>query len=175
MIIPPWREEAISRLHNRESFDCGETALNDFLQRHARRSHEQGGAKTFVAVDEQDGKTILGFYSLSAASVDYARTPAVVKRGLARYDVPCFRLARLGVDRKFHGQGLGAHLLLKAGERCLRAAAEVGGIAILIDAKNEKVATWYRRFGAIALDDAPLALLLPLSTIEAALKAAGRR
>lgn len=171
MIIPPWREEAISRLHNRESFDCGETALNEFLQRHARRSHEQGGAKTFVAVDERDGTTILGFYSLSAASVNYRRTPAMVKRGLAPYDVPCFRLARLGVDSKFHGKGLGAQLLLKAGERCLRAAAEVGGVAMLIDAKNKRVAAWYARYGAIPLDDAPLALMLPLVLIEKALNA----
>jgi len=173
MIIPDWREEAISRLHDREAFDCGEVALNEFLQRHARRSHEQGGAKTFVAVEEANGRTILGFYSLSPASVEYVRAPAIVKRGLARYDVPCFRLARLGVDRRFHGNGLGGQLLFAAGERCLRAAAAVGGVAMLIDAKNEKVAAWYARLGAVPLEDSPLVLMLPLAMIERALKAAG--
>ena len=171
MSVPAWHEESISRTHDRAAFDCGETPLNEFLQRHARKSHDLGGAKTFVAIDDADNKTILGYYSLSPASVEYARTPGIVKRGLARYDVPGFRLARLGVDRKLHGQGLGGQLLLAAGRRCLLAAAEVGGVALLIDAKNESVAGWYARYGAVPLEDAPLTLMLPLATIEAALKA----
>jgi GNAT superfamily N-acetyltransferase len=110
MSIPPWREEAIGRKHDRDSFDCGDAALNEFLQRHARRSHELGGAKTFAAVDGRDGKTILAFYSLSPASLEYARTPEIIKRGLGRYEVPGFRLARLAVDLKFQGAGLGGQL-----------------------------------------------------------------
>ena len=70
-------------------------------------------------------------YSLSPASIDYARTPMLVKKGLARYDVPVFRLGRLAVDLTLQGQGLGGQLLLAAGRRCIRAAAEVGGVALL--------------------------------------------
>ena len=68
MTAPAWREEAISKKHDRKSFDCGEPALNEFLQRYARQSHEAGGAKTFVAVKEADGKVILGYYSLAPAA-----------------------------------------------------------------------------------------------------------
>jgi GNAT superfamily N-acetyltransferase len=174
MSLPAWHEEPISKKHDRKAFDCGEAALNEFLQRHARKSHDLGGAKTFLAIDDADNKTILGFYSLSPASVEYARTPEIVRRGLARYDVPVFRLARLAVDRKVQGHGLGGQLLLTAGRRCLLAAAEVGGVALLIDAKNEKVAAWYAGYGAAPLADAPLSLLLPLATIEAALRSAGK-
>ena len=85
------REEAISKKHDRESFDCGEEALNEFLRRYARTSHELGGAKTFLAIDHADNKTVIGFYSLSPASVGYARTPELVRQGLARHDVPGFR------------------------------------------------------------------------------------
>jgi GNAT superfamily N-acetyltransferase len=170
MSLPAWHEEPISKRHDREAFDCGEPALNEFLQRHARKSHDLGGAKTFLAIEDADNKTILGFYSLSPASVEYARTPEIVRRGLARHDVPAFRLARLAVDRKVQGQGLGGQLLLAAGRRCLLAAAEVGGVALLIDAKNEKVAGWYASYGAVPLADTPVTLLLPLTTIEAALK-----
>ena len=169
-----WHEEPISKRHNRDAFDCGEEALNEFLRRYARKSHELGGAKTFLAIREDNQETVLGFYSLCPASVEYARTPKILKRGLARYDVPAFRLARLAVDRSVQGQGLGGQLLLVAGRRCLLVSAEVGGVALLIDAKNEKVARWYARYGAIPLLDAPLSLVLPLATIEAALKAAGR-
>jgi len=173
-MMPPWHEEPISKKHDREGFDCGEDALNEFLRRHARRSHELGGAKTFLAIDNADNETILGFYSLSTASVAYARTPEIVRRGLARHDVPGFRLARLAVDLKLQGQGLGGQLLLAAARRCLLASAEVGGVVLVIDAKNERVAAWYASYGAVPLLDAPLSLLLPLATIEAALKKAGQ-
>ena len=168
-----WHEEPISKKHDRDAFDCGEEALNEFLRRYARKSHDLGGAKTFLAIGDGDDKSILGFYSLSPASVEYARTPEIVKRGLARHDVPGFRLARLAVDRKMQRQGIGGQLLLAAGRRCLMAAAEVGGVVLVIDAKNEKVAGWYASYGAVPLPDAPLSLLLPLATIETALKKAG--
>lgn len=173
MSFPSWHEEPVSKQHDRESFDCGEAALNDFLRQHARKSHEAGGGKTFLAIDDKDGKTVLGFYSLSPASVEYARTPDIVKRGLGRYDVPGFRLARLAVAKLFQGQGLGGQLLLAAGQRCIRAAAEVGGVVLVIDAKNESVAKWYASYGAVALNGAPLTLLMPLATIAQALKATG--
>ena len=174
MILPAWHEEPIKKKHDRESFDCGEDALNEFLRRYARKSHELGGAKTFLAIDAADNETILGFYSLSSASVEYARTPEIIRRRLARHDVPGFRLARLAVDRKLQGQGLGGQLLLAAGRRCLVAAGEVGGVVLVIDAKNQRVAAWYASHGAVPLLEAPLSLLLPLSTIEAALKKAGK-
>jgi GNAT superfamily N-acetyltransferase len=172
--VTAWHEEPIGKTHNRQAFDRGEAALNEFLQRYARKNHELGGAKTFLAVADADEKTLLGFYTLYPASVEYARTPELVRRALARHDVPCFRLARLAVDRSVQKQGLGGQLLLAAGRRCLLAAAEVGGVALLIDAKNDAVAKWYASYGAMPLSDASLTLLLPLATIEAALKAAGK-
>ncbi len=164
-----WREEPIQKKHNRETFDCGEPDLNDFLRRYARKSHELGGAKTFLAIDNAEQKTIRGFYSLSPASVAYGRVPELVKR------VPGFRLARLAVDCRFQGQGMGGQLLLAAGRRCLLAANEVGGVVMVIDAKNERVAAWYSGYGAMPLLDVPLTLLLPLATVEAALGKAGKR
>jgi GNAT superfamily N-acetyltransferase len=148
--------------------------LNEFLQQHARQNHDKGAAKTFAAISKADGKTILGFYTLCPASIEYARTPETVKKGLARHDVPLFRLGRLAVNRPYQGQGLGGQLILAAGRRCLLAAAEVGGVALLIDAKNERAAQWYACYGAIPLADAPRSLLLPLSTIQKALESLGK-
>ncbi|MEP7354883.1 MAG: GNAT family N-acetyltransferase [Acidobacteriota bacterium] len=171
MKLSGWHEEPISKKHDRDAFDCGDPDLNEFLQRYARKSHDLGGSKTFLAIDDAE-RSVLGFYSLSPASIKYSRTPEIVRRGLARYDVPAFRLARLAVDLRVQGHGLGGQLLLTAGRRCLMAAASVGGVAMLIDAKNERVAAWYASYGASPLLDAPLSLLLPLATIEAALKMA---
>lgn len=143
--------------------------MNLFLHRHARKSHETGGAKTFLAIAEIETKNILGFYSLSPASLAYEHTPEKVSQGLARHEVPVFRLARLSVDRSVQGQGLGGQLLLAAGRRCLLVAQQVGGVALLIDAKNEQVADWYASYGALLLLDVPLSLLLPFKTIHTAL------
>jgi GNAT superfamily N-acetyltransferase len=142
--LTAWHEEPIHQRHDREAFDCGEDALNEFLRRYARKSHEMGGAKTFLGIADGDNHTILGFYSLSPASVAYTRTA-----GLARHDVPGFRLARLAVDRRVQGHGLGGQLLLAAGRRCLLASAEVGGMVLVIDAKNERAAGWYASYGAV--------------------------
>lgn len=174
MNLPDWRETPISKAHDRDAFDCGDPELNEFLRRHARQNHASGGAKTFVVTPLGDEGRVLGFYSLSPASIDYARTPMLVKKGLARYDVPVFRLGRLAVDLTMQGHGLGGQLLLAAGRRCIRAAGEVGGVALLIDAKNDRAAGWYETYGAISLLDAPRSLVLPLATVEAALRAAGR-
>lgn len=173
MIAPDWREEPVSRSHDRESFDCGDDTLNTFLRRFARQNHEAGGAKTFLAIGKGDG-AILGFYSLAPASVAFARSPAVVRRGLAQHEIPGFRLARLAVSSGAQGQGLGGQLLLAAARRCLRAAVEVGGVVMVIDAKSERAADWYRSYGAVPLLDAPLKLVLPLATLEAALRSGNR-
>ena len=66
------------------------------------------------------------------------------------------------------GQGLGADLLLAAGKRALAVAEEVGGVALAIDAKDERAARWYARFGALRLLDDSLKLVLPLETIRLA-------
>lgn len=168
-----WHEEPINKQHNRAEFNCGDADLNEFLYRHARQNHDKGGAKTYLAIDDSTQK-ILGFYSLSPASIAYERTPAVIKHGLPRHEVPVFRLGRLAIDVSAQGQGLGGQSLLAAGRRCLLVATQAGGVALLIDAKNERAANWYTSFGAVSLLDTSLSLILPFKTIHAALSAANK-
>jgi GNAT superfamily N-acetyltransferase len=167
--LPPWHEQAITQGGDRAAFGCGVAALDIFLKKYARQSHERGGAKTFLAVEDANPSSILGFYSLNPGCLAYDRVPLSVSGKLGRHEVPVFRLARLAVDQRWHGQGLGGLLLLAAGRRCLRVAAEVGGVALWIDAKTEKAANWYKSYGAIPLLDSPLTLIIPLSTIANAL------
>lgn len=168
----PWHEEAVAKHHKRKSFDCGDLALNQFLQQHARQSHEKGAAKTYLAIGRDE--LVLGFYSLNPASIHYAETPKILARGLPRHEVPVFRLGRLAVDKTVQGQGLGGQLLLAAGRRSLLVASQVGGVGLLIDAKNEKVADWYKRYGAVSLLDKPLSLVIPNVTLHTALLTAGK-
>jgi GNAT superfamily N-acetyltransferase len=165
-----WREEALSRRHDRAGFDCGVPALNEYLQRHARQNHECGGAKTFVAVLPDSPNTILGYYTIAPGAIDFGNVPDPAKKGLGRYEVPVFRLGRLAVLLARQGQGLGGELLIAAGERALAVAEAVGGVALAIDANDDRAAQWYERFGALRLLDDPLKLILPLATIAAVLR-----
>ncbi len=169
-----WREEAISRRHDRRNFDCGSAELNEYLRRYARQNHESGGAKTFVAVPANQPAQILGYYTISPGAIEFAKVPATVTRRLGRYEVPVFRLGRLAVDRSVQGSGLGGELLLAAGRRALSVAVQVGGVALAIDAKDERAARWYERFGALRLLDDSLKLVLPLKAIADALALATR-
>lgn len=165
-----WREETLTRHHDRATFDCGVPALNEYLRRYARQNHESGGAKTFVAVALEAPTIVLGYYTISPGAIAFAKAPATITRKLGRYDVPVFRLGRLAVSCAVQGRGLGGELLLAAGERALAVAQEVGGVALAIDAKDERAAAWYERFGALRLLDDPLKLVLPLDTIRASLR-----
>ena len=170
-----WREEAISRLHERKTFDCGSPELNHYLHNYARQNHESGGAKTFVAVLPVEPARILGYYSISPGAIEFARVPAALTKKLGRYDVPVFRLGRLAIDLSTQGKGLGGDLLLAAGLRAIAVAGQIGGVALAIDAKDAKAAIWYERFGALRLLDDGLKLVLPLSAITAAVAAAAKR
>jgi hypothetical protein len=174
MTICSWHEEAIASHHDRKSFDCGDKQLNEFFYRYARQSHTKGTAKTFLVISDTGKHSILGYYSLSIATVAYAQTPDIIKRGLSNHAVPMFRLCRLAVDRSVQREGIDGQLLLSAGRRCLQASSHVGGVGLLIDAKNPNVAEWYASYGALPLPEKPLTLILPFKTIRTALESAGK-
>lgn len=174
MSVQAWHEEPIGKHHDRKAFDCGDAAMNEFLHRYARQSHDAGGAKTFLAIDNADNTTVLGFYSLAPGALAYADTPEMVRRGLARHDVPGFRLARIATHVRVQGKGLGGQLLAAAGRRCLRAAADVGGVILIIDAKHDRAADWYAAYGAVPLANTPLTLVMSLVTFATELKTQGR-
>ena len=160
-----WREEAIGRHHDRRNFECGAPELNEYLRRYARQNHESGAAKSFIAVPLDDRRCVLGYYAISPGALEFARVPAEITKRLVRYEVPVFRLGRLTVGLSVQGRSLGGELLLSAGVRALAVASEVGGVALAIDAKDEHIAVWYERVGAMRLLDDALRLVLPLATI----------
>ena len=126
-----------------ESFDCGQVALNQFLQRHALNNQRANSAQTYVCCD---GEAVVGFYSLTVGSVDHPSAPERVAKGLARHPVPVMILARLAVDQSFQGNGLGRALLKDALRRTLRAADIAGIRAVLVHAKDDEAREWYRKF-----------------------------
>lgn len=173
MTLPAWKEEAIAKLHDRQSFDCGDVAMNDFFRRYARQSHEQNASKTFCAIDMSKPSRVLGFYTVAPSSVAYAGVPSFMTKGMAQHEVSGFKLARIATDVTVAGNGLGGQLLAAAALRCLRIASEAGGVLLIIDAKSKRAAEWYAGYGAEPLADQPLTLVMSLATFAVDLKAKG--
>jgi GNAT superfamily N-acetyltransferase len=168
-----WHEETIGKNHDLEAFDCHNNMLNEFLIRHARRSHEWGGLKTFLAIDDQDNR-IMGFYSLGPVSIEPC-TQNDERWGVSRLKQLGVRLEYLAVDRRVQRRGLGGQLLLAAGRRCLLASIKPGGVLLLMAVREERAAKWFATYGAIPLSDMPRFLVLPIASIEAALRGARKR
>jgi GNAT superfamily N-acetyltransferase len=159
-----------------EAFDCGDDPLNHYLKRHAWANQQKSSiGVTYVAIDEGAPRTVLGYFTLATASVPRDAFPMKYVRGLPPYDLPLILLARLAVDRRFSGKGLGHALISEAFKIALRVADDVGCRCIITDAYRERT-DWYARYGFIALEGAaetgPQRMFLDIRTLRLALKQA---
>lgn len=154
--------EPVHKLEARDSvewFDCGQPALNQFLQRFALVNQRSNSAQTYVSCCF--GK-VVGFYSLAVGSVEPATAAPRVIKGIAQHPVPVMILARLAVDLQHQGTGLGKALLKDALKRTAHAADIAGIRALLVHAKDESARQWYLNweFEPSATDPFHLFLLL---------------
>lgn len=155
-----FRIEPLEKRHRRAMFDCGEPALNQFLQQYARQNAARGLGKTFVAVIPGDTE-VLGYYTLSSGSLSFA----VVPQKLPRYPIPTVHLGRLAVDLKMQGQRLGELLLIDALERTVYISKEIGIYAVELHALTSKAKQFYLEFGFVPLNDDDNHLYLPIESL----------
>jgi GNAT superfamily N-acetyltransferase len=134
-------------------FDCGDKALNNYLKCYAWANQQKSSiGVTYVAIDEGAPRTVIGYFTLATASVPRNAFPKKYVRGLPPYELPLILLARLAVDRRFSGKGLGHALLSEAFQITLRVADD-GCRCIITDAYRDKI-DWYARYGFVALESA---------------------
>lgn len=156
-----------------EPFDCGDEPLNNYLKRHAWANQQKSLiGVTYVALDESAPRTVIGYFTLATASVPRDAFPKKYVRGLPPYELPLILLARLAVDRRFSGKGLGHALISEAFKVALRVADDVGCRCIITDAYSDRVG-WYARYGFVPLEGAaesgPQRMFLDIRTIRMAL------
>ncbi len=159
------RIAALAEHHDRAGFDCGDAELNRWLQQLARQHRDKGLSSTFVAVDGESAAAIHGYYALSVAELVNIDLPAKLAKRLPRR-VPVFRLGRLAVSRQWQGRRIGELLLFDAIARCSRAAGEVGGVGLVVNAKATAVG-FYAQYGFEAMADHPANLFLALQPASA--------
>lgn len=148
------------------AFDCGQPALNEFLQRFALINQKSNSAQTYVCCHSG---AVVGFYSLAVGSVEPAAAAPRVLKGIPRHPVPVMILARLGVDLQHQRVGLGKALLKDALKRTAQAADIAGIRALLVHAKDEPARQWYQNWEFEPSTTDPFHLFLLMKDLKAAL------
>jgi GNAT superfamily N-acetyltransferase len=148
--------------HNRRSFSCGEPALDEYLHRYARQHADSNISRTYVGTK---GEQILGYYSLAMSAIRKDQLPEQYQKRFPNYPIPVARLARLAVDKRQQGKGLGKLLLMDALYRCYRLSREIGSIGVVVDAKHADAQSFYRQFNFEIFPETPLTLWLPAPAI----------
>jgi predicted GNAT family N-acyltransferase len=157
------RIEPLSDRHNRTDFSCGQSDLDDYFRRRAGQDEKRNIARVFVAVDAEG--TVAGFYTLSTCSVDAGELPPALAKKLPHYDaIPAAIIGRLARDERTRGQGMGELLLADAIHRILEADRSTAVWAILVDAKDDRAAEFYKSFGFVPFPSRPTRLFLPTAT-----------
>lgn len=145
--------------HQLNTFNCGETSLDDWLKRRALLNQSNGASRTFVVVDES--QLVMGYYALAAGAVHHQDATRSIRQNMPD-PIPVMVLARLAVDIRTQGMQLGAGLLRDAVDRSLAVAKNTGVRALLVHALHERAKEFYLYFGFQASPVHPLTLMLRL-------------
>ena len=162
MNVAPFRVVALDRALVRTAFKSGVPPLDQYFHHQVSQDIKRRVTACFVAIT-QDSR-IAGYYTLSSASVLLDELPAALAKKLPRYpSVPAIRMGRLAMDINFKGCGLGGAMLADALARAVR--SEIAAYAMLVDARDDTAADFYRHHGFKSLPAQALTLYLPLASV----------
>jgi GNAT superfamily N-acetyltransferase len=157
------RVEKLRADHPIESFDCGREELTRYLHRYAWQNQQAGAAQTYIGLS---GDAVTGYDTLAVGHVMREEAPERLTKGLARHPVPIMLLARLAVDQRWQGQGVGKALLKDAMLRTLQAADIAGIRAFAVHAKHEEARRFYLKFDFIPSPSDPMHLFVLLKDVR---------
>jgi len=155
----------IANEHDLSAFDCGKTALNEFLVKYALTNNNAGIARTYV-VTLPNQPSVIAYYSIAAGSVEREKASDRAAKGVPRSPVPVALIARLAVDLKCQRKGLGAGMLKHALQQILNASNTIGIRAVLVHAKDDEAAKFYRGYGFEPTPVNALHLMLLLKDVK---------
>jgi predicted N-acetyltransferase YhbS len=163
--------EPLTAAHDVSEFTCGKPTLDHWLKTRALSNQEKGF--TAVLVVHEAGR-VVGFYGLAPTAVVASVLPRAVRTGQPPDPVPCLLLGQLATDVAWADRGIGTGLVKHALERCMTAAALVGGRALLVNAVDVDAAAFWQRRGFIPSKDDPLVLFRSIAAIAASITTARR-
>jgi predicted GNAT family N-acyltransferase len=162
-----------SRKHLRPEFSCGKESLDNYIRQQASQDLKRQVATVFVLINEPD-TAVLGYYTLSAFTVDITQLDTAFAKKLPRYPrLPATLLGRLAVDQNQKGQRLGELLLIDALKRSLNVSKQVASLAVIAEAIDQNAVNFYTKYGFQPFQENPMKLYLPMSSIENLCQALG--
>jgi len=157
--------EPLGPNHDRAAFSCGKDQLDDYLKKQARNSVEKNLVAVFILTP--DRKKIAGYYTLSSYAVITKDIPDEIAKKLTRMnEVPATLIGRLARSLEFRGAGLGEILLVDALKRAAKQSSIVASWAVIVDAKDDEAALFYKRYGFIQFPTKSHRLFIPMSTVS---------
>ena len=155
---------ALTSEHDLKDFDCGVSALNDWLQQRALKN-ESRFSRAYVVCE---GSRVIAYFCISAGAVERAAAPGKLRRN-APNTIPVSVIGRLAVSLEYAGKGLGADLLSDALRRIAVASQSIGIGAVLVQAKDDAAKRFYLRCAEfIEYPADSRTLFLPIETVIAA-------
>lgn len=147
----------LEKHHDKEKFDCGNQALNQYLKQYANQHAKKGISTTYVLIDDESPNVILGFYCLSAYAINNSNANLA---NLPKNEIASALIGRFAIDKKFAGKGLSNELFIHAFATVKKASELLGIVLIVVDAKNKALLPFYQKMGFVQLDE--LRLVLPV-------------
>ena len=158
--------EPLTDDHQIDSFDSGETVLDDWLRRHARANQATGASRTYVVCE---GKRVVAYYALRSGAIAQAAAPGRFRRNMPD-PIPVVVLARLAVDRNYQGRGLGRALFRDAARRAEHAADAIGIRGIVVHAISEEARKFYIALGFDPCPAESMTLVVTLPDVRSTLE-----
>lgn len=150
---------------DRQGFDCGVLALNDYLVKQANQDQTKDVCRVYALVSENNPQKVMAFYTLSVGSVALLSFPESLRKKLPKYPIPVALIGRIAVDQEFQKQGWGEHLLIHALQKIAQVSEQVGVFAVILDAKDDSAKSFYKKYGFIPFVDQPMKMFLPVKTV----------
>jgi len=154
-----------AKKHNRNSFDCGVEALNNYLKLTANQQSNKDNSRTYVLEDKEDSSSIVGFYTLTMATIDLSSFPSKLQKRHQHNNAVAL-IARLAVDKKYMKNAIGSWLLIDALKKLLNASNTVGFPLVLVDSKDG-ISGFYEKYGFKKFEDNSNKLFISIADIRA--------
>jgi GNAT superfamily N-acetyltransferase len=157
--------------HDVSHFSCGKPALDHWLKSRGLSNQKKGFTAVIVV---HDARRVIGYYGLAPTAVAPGTLPRAIRTGQPPDPVPCLLLGQLATDLNWAGKGIGTGLIKHALERCVTAAALVGGRALMVKAIDEEAVGFWQRRGFISSRDDPFILYRSIADIAESIATARR-
>ena len=163
---PVYEISKLNTAHNKQNFSSTSTALDNYLKTQAGQDIRKNVSVCY-ALTIINSVDVIGYYTLASISIDASNLADEFTRKLPKYPMlPAILIGRLAMDENYQGKKIGSHLLIDALKRSLSISDQIGINVVIVDAKDDKAAQFYRHYGFIEFPSNKLKLFLPIDTIK---------